>query len=470
MPYEILVVDDEKDICELVSGILADDGYDTRIAESGQSALLAINEHRPDLVLLDVWLGDGARDGLGILESIQKDYPYVPVVMMSGHGTVETAVSAIKMGAYDFIEKPFQIDRLLLVLKRALESYKLKRENDALKIQSPFLCSLMGSSSPILEVKQLVHTLAPTDSRICLHGPIGCDRVAIARFIHNLSLRADQPFLSLNCASFPLTQIEAEIFGLEFPRMESAVVPKKIGLLEHAHKGTLFIDEMSLLPPAAQTRLACFLHKGEFVRLGGTQKNQLNVRILVGTSQTEEELLQHPSFSKDLYYRTHVSTLILPPLAERARDIGLLAKSFLTALAASQNTAPKQLTESALAILESYPWPGDIQQFKNALEWMLITSLSTQSDCLDVDGLPPEIIQGNEFMKLRTNKSASIASLPIKEAREIFEKEYLLSQLRRFNGQVAQTAKFIGMDRASLYRKLKNLGILAEKDRFEENL
>ncbi|GHS93224.1 sigma-54-dependent Fis family transcriptional regulator [Alphaproteobacteria bacterium] len=455
---DILIVDDEKDICDLVSGVLADEGYSTRTSLTGYGALEALYERQPGCVLLDVWLGDGSRDGLKILETIKRNHPYVSVVMMSGHSTVETAVAAIKMGAYDFIEKPFQTERLLLVVKRAIEAAKLKRENDELKVCAPFLCSLMGSSSAILEAKQTLTALAPSQSHICLYGPVGCDRIAIARSVHNLSLRTEQPFLVLNCASLPPQQIEAELFGLEIINTNEKAA-QKIGLLEQAHHGTLYIDEVSLLPPSAQARLSSFFQNATFQRLGGNQPIRVDVRVLSGTSQTEETLLKGKALASDLFYRLNVASVKIPPLAERTRDLALLSKSFLSALAAAQNTPQKNLMPEALAILESYSWPGDIQQFKNVLEWMLITSISTKADCLGIPELPPEILQGNNFLKSWDKQSLAFASLPIKEAREAFEREYLQEHLKRFEGHISQTAKFIGMDRAALHRKLKMLGI-----------
>lgn len=466
MAAEILIVDDETDICDLVSGILEDEGYSTRTVTTGFAALQAIHERQPGLVLLDVWLGDGAQDGLAILECIKRDHPYVSVVMMSGHGTVETAVSAIKLGAYDFIEKPFQTDRLLLIVQRALESSKLKRENDELKVRAPFLCSLVGSSHEIQEVKQQLDGLAPTKSRLCLHSALGCDREAIARYIHNLSPRADQPFLTLNCLSLPANQIEAELCGFEplSDRAQSSEKPRKIGLLERAHGGTLFLDEVSLLPSSAQANLIHFLQHGNFVRMGQPQPVSVDVRLIVGTSQSDQELFDSPTFAKDLYYRFNAASVTIPPLSTRTRDIALLSKQYLGAIANAQSIPFKNLSEEALAMLEAYPWPGDVQQLKNVLEWSLILASNNGSSLIELSDLPPEIIQGNNFSKAWQQHSTVMATLPIKEAREIFEREYLQSQIKRFNGNISQTAKFIGMDRAALHRKLKALEISKEEE------
>lgn len=458
---DVLVVDDEADICDLVAGILADEHYEVRTAMTGFGALDSIKQRQPSLVLLDVWLGDGSRDGLKILETVRKDHPYVPVVMMSGHGTVETAVAAIKLGAYDFIEKPFQVDRLLLVVSRAIEASKLKRENDELKVHAPSVCSLVGSSHKILDIKQDLELWSPTQSRLCIYGPLGSDRAAVARYIHNLSTRAEQPFYAINSLSSGQQNVGVELFGLETVQVDDKT-PRKIGLLEHAHGGTLFIDEVGSLPLPIQTRLTAFLQHGCFVRLGGSQAIHVDVRILAGSSQSEEEWRGNADFSEDLFYRLNAFSVNLPSLAERSRDISLLAKQYLTAIATAQNLPNKSLSGPALALLENYPWPGDIQQLKNVLEWSLIMSSNNHSSNIELEDLPPEILQGNEFSKVWHQKSSEMASLPIKEAREVFEKEYLLSQIKRFRGNITQTAKFIGMDRTALHRKLKSLDVASE--------
>ncbi|MDR0631121.1 MAG: sigma-54 dependent transcriptional regulator [Holosporales bacterium] len=460
MPVDVLIVDDEADICELVGGILTDEGYNARFVLDGVQALESIKARQPGLVILDVWLGDGSRDGLKILETIMRDHPYVPVVMMSGHSTVETAVAAIKMGAYDFVEKPFQSDRLLLVVKRAIEAAKLHRELDELKVRAPFLCSLIGVSHEIQEIKQQLHAVAPTNSRMCIHGPVGCDRADIARFVHNLSLRADQPFFSMNCLLSPPQQIEVELFGLETIRSDDHT-PRKIGLLENAHNGTLFIDEISNLSMGAQARLLKFLQTSEFTRTGGSTPVSVNVRILTGSSRTPGELLNSDDFFPDLYHRTHVTSVSVPPISSRREDIALLSKHFLSAIAAAQNIPIKSLSAEALALLESYSWPGDVQQLKNVLEGSLILAINNGSNSINVDDIPAEILLGNEFSQEWDKKGPTIAFLPIKEAKDAFEREYLLAQLKRFGGHISHMSKFIGMDRTALHKKLRNLGIHA---------
>jgi two-component system nitrogen regulation response regulator NtrX len=463
MQADILVVDDESDICDLVCGILSDEGFQTRAAQNSVEAVNSIKDKQPNLVILDVWLGDGSRDGMKILEIIKRDHPYVPVIMMSGHGTVETAVTAIKLGAYDFIEKPFQTEKLLVTITRALESARLKRENSEFKAKTPLLTSLIGASQEIQNVKQTIDSVAATSARIFLHGPIGCDRAAIARYIHDNSQYSDGPFFSINCASLPTQQVEIELFGIETLEQDKNV-PRKIGLLEHANGGTIFIDEVSFLSKSAQVRLGQFLISRAFTRISGNNLIEVNVRVICGSSANAGDFADSDSFKQDLYYRMSVVSANIPSLAERAQDIPLLAKQFMSAIATARNTVEKFFSIEAMSVLESYPWPGDIQQLKNVIEWVLIMNSDQRKNIVEVEDLPPEIIQGNAFAKAWNAKTAQIVTMPMKEAREAFEKDYLASQLKRFNGHISQTAKFIGMDRASLHRKLKSMGLTSDED------
>lgn len=465
MSFDVLIVDDEADICDLVSGILSDEGYTTRTALTGIEAINLIDERQPNLVILDVWLGDGTRDGLKILEIIKQDHQHIPVIMMSGHSTIETAVASIKLGAYNFIEKPFKSEQLLLISERAIETSLLKKENEELKVRAPFICSLVGSSSAIQGIKQTIDSTSQTNSKIFISSPVGGDRVSIAKYIHCSSNIANHPFLSINCSSYNENLLEKEIFGLETISDSVGNLTKKIGLLENAHGGTFFIDDIHILPLSVQSKLNNFLKDQSFCRVGGRTRVKVDVRILSGSSKKNSDLLFSNLFMDELFYRLSVVYVEIPPLSERVRDIQLLAKHFISAIALAQNVTARNLSNEALAIFETYQWPGDIQQFKNVLEWILIMGNGKRHDLIEAGDLPPEIILGNDFSKKINNNFQSITSLTIKEAREEFEKEYLLSQLKRFNKNISQTAKFIGMDRASLHRKLKLLNISFEEDK-----
>ncbi|MDR0625587.1 MAG: sigma-54 dependent transcriptional regulator [Holosporales bacterium] len=472
MSGDILIVDDEMDICTLVGGILSDEGYSVRTAQNSVQALKAIVSRQPNLVILDVWLGDGAKDGLKILEIIKRDHPFVPVVMMSGHGTVDTAVTAIKLGAYDFIEKPFPMEKLLVTVARALESAKLKVENVELKRKAHLSCSLIGSSMGVQLAKQTIDASAPTSVRIFIHGPIGSDRNAVARYVHEHSL-VDGPFYSINCSTINQSHLAAELFGLETISRDDDT-PRKIGLLEQANGGTLFIDNMTSLSDVQQIKLAKFLQTKSFYREGGSSRICVEVRVLGGACFSKEEILglsedaeegdgaALPKIRPDLYYRLSSAAVEIPPLSERAQDMALLVKHFSAAITAAQNLPAKIFSTEVISVLEGYPWPGDIQQLKNVIEWILIMHASSEDGVITVEDLPPEIVEGNLFVKAWQAKSAQLSAMPIKEARETFERDYLLAQLKRFNGNISQTAKFIGMDRTSLHRKLKCLGVVCD--------
>lgn len=463
MAHDILIVDDEEDIRDLVSGILSDEGYTTRVAADGLSALEMIKARQPSLVVLDVWLGDSERDGLKILDIIKRDHPYVPVVMMSGHGTIETAVSAIKKGAYDFIEKPFQSDRLLLIVHRAVESARLRRENDELKIIARLDTGLVGESSSINQVRQNIEKISGTNGRVFISGPVGSDRTSIAREIHNRSKRSDGPFFSINCSSFHPQQLEAHLFGTEIFGLSNDT-PRKIGILEQAHTGTVFIDEITEIPLPIQAKLVKVLQEQSFCRLGGTQKIDVDIRFIGGTSDDVEQAIQLGDFREDLFYRLSVSHIKLPPLKDRVTDIPILVSHFTEQAAAAHNIPARIFSSEALVMLQAYDWPGDIQQLKNVVDWILIMSGADSREPIQSHHIPVEIVQGNTFTKNWQSKSADIVVLPLREAREAFEREYLLAQVQRFSGNISQTARFVGMERSALHRKLRALGVYEGKN------
>lgn len=464
MAQDILIVDDEADIRDLVAGILSDEGYLTRQAADGTSALNAIKFRQPSLVILDVWLGDNERDGIKILEIIKRDHPYVPVVMISGHSTIETAVAAIKRGAYDFLEKPFDAERLLLVVSRAFETAKLRRENAELKIKSGAAVDLIGGSQPIIQIRQQIEKAAPTNSRILITGPSGAGKEVVARKIHELSRRADGPFVVLNCASLHPDRLEAELFGTEIVGLDPSV-PRKIGLLEQAHGGILFLDEITDLPLPTQSKLIRVLQDQSFSRLGDHQKIEVDVRIIGATSANIQQAIKDGHFREDLYYRLSVVPITIPSLQERVTDIPQLMHYFMQQAALTHGRPARILNEEATIVLQSYEWPGNIRQLRNVIEWILIMAPGGAKDVVTVDMLPPEIRSDTSFNHLG---SPSIVVMPLREAREAFEREYLLAQVNRFGGNISKTARFVGMERSALHRKLRALGVHEGRTQEEE--
>ena len=390
MVQEILIVDDETDIRDLISGILTDEGYATRLASDGTSALNAIKFRQPNLVILDVWLGDSERDGIKILEIIKRDHPFVPVIMISGHSTIETAVAAIKKGAYDFLEKPFDSERLLLIIQRALETAKLKRENAHLKQQSGGEVELIGQSQFIQQIRQLIERVAPTNSRILITGPSGSGKEVVARKVHQLSRRCEGPFVVLNCATLHPDRLEAELFGTEIVGLDASM-PRKIGLLEQAHGGTLFLDEVTDLPLPTQSKLIRVLQDHSFSRLGDNQKIDIDVRIIGATSGNILQVIADGHFREDLFYRLNVVPINLPSLQERITDLPLLVQHFMNKAAQLHGRAPRFLSEEAIVTLQSYAWPGNIRQLRNVVEWILIMASGDAKDLVTAEHLPPDI-------------------------------------------------------------------------------
>lgn len=461
MAHDILIVDDEADIRDLVSDILQDEGYSTRTACDGLAALEAIKLRQPSLVILDVWLGDSDRDGLKILDLIKRDHPHVPVVMISGHGTIETAVTAIKKGAYDFIEKPFQTEKLLIIISRAIESSMLRRENESLKKKAGTSVALFGQNSTILQIRQSIEKTAPSNSRIFLSGPTGSEKESVARLIHDQSKRASGPFVVAACSLMHPQFAEAELFGTEIAGLNHDQ-PRKIGLLEHAHTGTLYLADVDELPLQIQAKLLKFLQEGFFYRVGSNEKIDVDVRV-IGSSSKAEKSMADGNFREDLFYRLSVVNFKIPALKDRITDIPVLAKSLLEEQASLQGISARKFSEEALAIMQSYDWPGNIKQLKNALDWILIHSQVGSKEPITIPELPPEIIHNNSITAA-WNKGAEVVVLPLREAREAFERDYLLAQVNRFGGNISQTARFIGMERSALHRKLRALGVYDEKD------
>lgn len=462
----ILIVDDEADIRSLIKGILEDEGYHTVTAANAKQSYEAMTQHKPDLVILDIWLQNSDQDGIEILTSMRRDNQTLPVIMISGHGTIETAVSSIKQGAYDFIEKPFKSDRLILMIRRALETASLVRENIVLKkiAGKKMDLSLTGKSSAIQSVRQLIERFAPTNSRVLITGEPGTGKEMTARLMHKHSKRTERPFLILNCATMQPGDLEPMLFGAEATGSEA----RTLGLLERAHGGSLFFDEVADMPLETQGKIVRVIQEQTFLRVGGVEPVHVDVRIFASTNRNLEELVESGRFRKDLFYRLNVVPLHMPCLRERVQDIPELVHTFGRELAEESGLPNKEFAPSVLSVMQSYDWPGNIRQLKNAVEWMMIMSGPSQS-LIDTHYLPPDL-QHSVALSGRNDKSEPLKSQPgsfsselltqpLREAREEFERFYLLAQIKRFEGNVSKTAKFVGMERSALHRKLKSLNV-----------
>jgi two-component system nitrogen regulation response regulator NtrX len=455
MSAEILIVDDEPDICELVSGILQDEGYSTRTARDGDGALEAIKTRKPNLLFLDIWLQGSKLDGLQLLDAAKEQYPDLPVVMISGHGNVETAVAAIKRGAYDFIEKPFKADRLVLVADRALENSRLKREVKELKAISPLPSALIGKSPAMNQLRGTIEKVAPTNSRIMIIGTSGSGKELCARTIHNMSSRANGPFVVINAAAITPELMEVELFGVE---QSNGSQSRKPGALEEAHGGTLFIDEIADMPRETQNKILRVLVDQTFHRVGGNSKVAVDVRIISSTARNLEAEIAAGNFREDLYHRLSVVPIRVPPLAERREDIPLLVDYFMDQISSATGLPKRTIGEDAMAVLQSHDWPGNVRQLRNNVERLMILAAGEPNAVISASMLPQDV--GSMVPSMPNgNGGEQLMSLPLREAREMFEREYLVAQISRFGGNISRTAEFVGMERSALHRKLKALGI-----------
>jgi two-component system nitrogen regulation response regulator NtrX len=457
MALEVLVVDDEADIRELVSGVLEDEGYAVRTAADSTSALDAIEDRRPSLVLLDVWLQGSRLDGLQMLQEVKRRDPNLPVLMISGHGNLDTAVAAIREGAIDFIEKPFEAERLVHLVSRATETDRLRRENEDLRQQFGLDDQLHGTSVAINNVRATLKRVAPTGSRVLITGPAGVGKEIAARMIHQWSPRAKAPFIVVSAAMMSPDRVEEELFGSE---AEGVARP---GLLEQAHGGTLFLDEIADMPATTQAKILRVLTDQSYHRVGGQRPIRVDVRVLSATARNLSDEIAAGRFREDLYYRLNVVPVRIPPLRERREDIPELANHFLTRFAAERRIPPPTLSDEAVAALQAHDWPGNVRQLRNIIERTIILAPGDRVGCIEVDLLPSEVLdhQGSAGMSSAT---LTIMGSPLREARESFEREYLKIQIRRFSGNISRTASFIGMERSALHRKLKALGIADKRD------
>jgi two-component system nitrogen regulation response regulator NtrX len=455
MASDILIVDDETDICELVAGLLQDEGYSTRTARDSDGALNEITARRPNLVFLDIWLQGSRLDGLQLLDSIKEQHPEMPVVMISGHGNIETAVAAIKRGAYDFIEKPFKADRLVLVADRALETSRLRREVKELKALTPVATNMVGRSPSINQLRQTIEKAAPTNSRILIVGPSGAGKELAARHLHAMSARSAGPFVVINAAAITPERMEVELFGVE---QSNGAQQRKTGALEEAHGGTLFIDEIADMPRDTQNRILRVLVDQTFQRVGGSTKVAVDVRIVASTSRNIEAEIGAGRFREDLYHRLAVVPIRVPPLAERREDIPDLVSYFMEQISQSTGLPQRKIGGDAMAVLQSHDWPGNVRQLRNNVERLMILAGGDANATISANMLPQDV--GSMVPSMPNgNGGEQLMGLPLREARELFEREYLLAQINRFGGNISRTAEFVGMERSALHRKLKALGI-----------
>ncbi|MEX0310098.1 MAG: sigma-54-dependent transcriptional regulator [Tateyamaria sp.] len=448
---DILIVDDERDIRELISDILKDEGYATRLAGNSDDAMSAINSAEPALMILDIWLKDSRMDGIDILKAVKRDNPGVPVVIISGHGNIEIAVAAIKQGAYDFIEKPFNIDQLLVVIRRAMETSRLRRENQSLRRPEAAPAKMIGASASFRALISQLDKVTKSNGRVMLTGPAGCGKEVAARYIHANSNRSDAPFVTVNCAGVAPENMEEVLFGKESP--ERGVEP---GLLEQAHGGVIYFDEVADMPIGTQSKILRVLVDQQFQRVGGTDKVRVDLRVISSTNRNLEEAIAAETFRQELYHRLNVVPIAVPSLEERREDIPVLAAHFIEECNAAQGLPKRDLSEDAAALMQTMVWPGNVRQLKNMVERVLI--LGDGTGPIDAKELPgSEEPQGDEG---RVVLSGALATLPLREAREAFEREYLLTQINRFGGNISRTANFVGMERSALHRKLKSLGVV----------
>ena len=448
---DILIVDDERDIRELIADILRDEGFQTRLASNSDEAMAALNQSQPALLVLDIWLKDSRMDGIDILKQVKRNNPDVPVIIISGHGNIEIAVAAIKQGAYDFIEKPFNIDQLMVVVNRAMETSRLRRENSTLKRADSRVAEMLGHSAAFKRLRDNLDKVAKSNGRVMLTGEPGTGKEMAARYIHAHSPRANAPMITVSCASIEPDRMEEVLFGRETP--ERGIEP---GLLEQAHGGVIYFDEVGDMPIGTQTKILRVLTEQQFVRAGGADRVRVDLRVISSSNRDLPAEIAAGRFRQELYDRLNVVPLAVPSLSERRDDIALLARHFIEQFQRTQGLTARALPEETVAALQAMRWPGNIRQLRNVIERVLILAEETgpiQPGELEPQGATPD---NSDALSL----GPQVTAMPLREAREMFEREYLLAQINRFGGNISRTAQFVGMERSALHRKLKSLGVM----------
>jgi two-component system, NtrC family, nitrogen regulation response regulator NtrX len=457
MAADILIVDDEADIRELIAGILQDEGFETRLAHNSDAAISELMQRKPSLVVLDIWLQGSRMDGLDLLVEIKNRMPDVPVVIISGHGNIETAVAAIRRGAYDYIEKPFNADRLLLIVGRALETTRLKRENDELRGRSGLMPDLVGNSVAVRNLRLMLKKVAPSNSRVLITGPMGAGKELVARTLHAMSARADGPFITLAAATMDADNMEESLFGVD----SGGESTPRIGALEEAHGGTLYLDEVSDMPLETQGKVLRVLLDQTFQRVGASKKIKVDVRIISSTSRDLQSMIADQLFREDLYHRLGVVPVQVPGLSERREDIPDLIEYFTKTFSTSSGQPLRRFAGDALAVMQTRNWPGNVRELRNIVERIMILANGEASEEITASALPVEPVQADGAGQLN---GEHLLTLPLRDAREAFERNYIAAQLSRFGGNISRASQFIGMERSALHRKIKSLGLFAREE------
>lgn len=454
MSADILIVDDETDIRVLIAGVLEDEGYKSRQAANAEQALEEVRARAPSVVLLDIWLEGSSMDGMELLKTIKRLRPQTQVIMISGHGTIETAVKAMKLGAYEFIEKPFQSDRLLLFVERAIEAANLRRENIELRSRAGKPEDLIGSCASIAHLARTIERVGPTGSRVLITGPAGSGKEIVARLIHRNSKRSAAPFIVVNCASLQPDRLQEFLFG-------DGANGSTGGVFDQADGGTLLLDEVADMPIDTQSRIVRILQEQRFERGNGQGPVEVDVRVIATTNRDLKQEIKEGRFREELFYRLAVVPVEVPPLADRREDIPALARYFMEKGASTAGIQPRTLAEDTIAALQTHPWPGNARQLRNVIDWLLIMAPGSHTESIRAEMLPADLSSDAPQM-LRLERSDEIMMLPLREAREMFEREYLMAQVIRYGGNISRTAEFVGMERSALHRKLKSLGVTTE--------